>query len=106
MGDKSNQKRRESKTVTTFVLYKYRAPGSSKDDEIKTEKWPSRTPQEVLRRIGSVGDTVPLRSDYPEEYGEDPKDYEIIYSQDGAIQFQDALRTVAGIVLVIVTDPT
>ena len=92
--------------MTTLVLYKYRAPGSSKTDEIKTETWPSRTPQEVLPLIGAVGDTIKLRSDYPEEYGNDPKDYQIEYCQDGAIQFLDDLdRTVLNMVLVIVTDP-
>jgi hypothetical protein len=92
--------------VTTLVLYKYRAPGSSKTDEIKTETWPSRTPKEVLPLIGAVGDTIKLRSDYPEEYRNDPKDYWIDYYQDGAIQFLDDLdRTVLNMVLVIVTDP-
>jgi len=92
--------------VTTLVLYKYRAPGSSKTDEIKTETWPSRTPEEVLPLIGAVGESIKPRSDYPEEYRNDPKDYRIEYCQDGAIQFLDDLdRTVLNMVLVIVTDP-
>jgi hypothetical protein len=91
--------------MTTYVLYKYRAPGSAEDVEIKVETWPSRSPQEVVKLIPSVGNNITLRSDYTEEYGEEPKDYKVVYCQDGAIQFQDDLRTVTNMVLVIVTEP-
>ena len=69
------------------------------------ETWPGRSSQEVMKLIPSVGGTLPLVSDYPEVYGEEEKDYKVIYCQDGAIQFQDELRTVTNMVLVIVTDP-
>lgn len=40
--------------MMTYVHYIYRAPGSSEEVEIKNERWPDKTPEDVLPLVGSV----------------------------------------------------
>jgi hypothetical protein len=90
--------------VKTYVIYRYQASGSFEAEDIKAETWNSRSPQEVLNLIPSQGDTLTLRSDYPEEYGEAPKEYKVLECHYGSTQWRHDLRSVTNIVLIIVTD--
>ncbi len=90
--------------MKTYVIYRYHASGSFEAEDIKIESW-SHRPQEVLNLIPSQGDTLTLQSDYPEEYGEEPKEYKVLECHYGSTQWGDDLWTVTNIVLIIVTDP-
>jgi hypothetical protein len=89
--------------VKTYVIYRYQAPGSFEAEDIKTETW-SRSPREVLSVIPSQGDTLTLQSDYPEEYGEEPKEYKVLECHYGSTQWGHDMRSVTNIVVIIVTD--
>jgi hypothetical protein len=89
--------------VNTYVIYRYQPPASYEAVDIKTETW-SGSPQEVLNLIPSEGDTLTLRSDYPEEYGEEPKEYKVLECHYGSTQWGTDLRSVTNIVVIIVTD--
>lgn len=84
--------------MKTHVVYKYRAPGSDphQDDEIKTEAMPYE-PEMALSLIHAEGQTFSLWSDYPDKYGDQPKDYKVVqhYIEPG---IKNKLN-------VIVTDP-
>ena len=78
-----------------LVIYRCQAPRSYEAESIKTETW-SRSPQEVLSLIPSEGDTLALQSDYPEEYGEELKEYKVLECHYGSTQWGTicgALRT-------------
>jgi len=64
--------------VNVYVLYKYRAPGSSETYDFKVGSW---APEKVLRLTPSVGETTPLVSDYPEEFGDQEKLYTVVERQ-------------------------
>ncbi len=89
--------------MKTYVIYRYQAPRSFGAEDMKTETW-CRRPQEVLNIIPSQGDTLTLQSDYPEEYGEEPKEYKVLECHYGSTQWGHDLRTVTNIVIIIVTD--
>ena len=57
--------------MATYVQYLYRAPGSSEEVEISSERWPYKEPADVLPMIASVGDTTTIRPDNQKEYGEE-----------------------------------
>jgi hypothetical protein len=84
--------------MKTHVVYKYRAPGSDpdQDDEMKTEAMPYK-PEMALALIHAEGQTFSLWSDYPDKYGDQPKDYKVVerYIEPG---IKNKLN-------VIVTDP-
>jgi hypothetical protein len=91
--------------MTTYVHYRYRAPGSSEDVEIRVERWPDKTLRDVLPLINAVGDITEVWSDDLEEHGEGPKKYKVLRCVQGTTQWGYDLRTVTNMVLVIVTDP-
>ncbi len=89
--------------MNTYVIYRYQPLASYEAADIKTETW-SGSPQEVLNLIPSEGDTLTLCSDYPEEYGEEPKEYKVLECHYGSTQWGSDLRSVTNIVVIIVTD--
>jgi hypothetical protein len=91
--------------VATYVHYRYRAPGSSEDVEIRVERWPDKTPRDVQTLVNSVGDVTEVLPDDAEDHGEGPKQYKIIRCDQGATQWGYDLRPVTNMLLVIVTDP-
>ncbi len=91
--------------MTTYVDYMYRAPGSSEDVRIRSEKWPDKFPQDVLPLIESVGKlTDEIPSNGPGDNGEGAKRYKVI-EIDAAPQRGDDPRPVENLVVVVVTDP-
>jgi hypothetical protein len=84
--------------MKTHVVYKYRLPGSDpdQDDEMRTEAMPYE-PEMTLTLIHAEGQTFSLWSDYPDKYGDQPKDYKVVerYIEPG---IKNKLN-------VIVTDP-
>lgn len=91
--------------MTTYVHYRYRAPGSSEEDEIKVETFPGKSPVDVLPLIRPVDDLIFLCSDYPEEHGEDPKEYKVLKYQTISTQTGGDAQTVTHRLFVVVTDP-
>jgi hypothetical protein len=89
---------KEVSLMKTHVVIKYRAPGSGpdQDDEIKTEAMPYE-PEMAFSLIHAEGQTFSLWSDYPDKYGDQPKDYIVVerYIEPG---IKNKLN-------VIVTDP-
>ena len=57
--------------MNTYVFYKYRAAGSSREVDIKTEAIPYER-ETALSLIHSEGETFPLWPDHPEEHGHQP----------------------------------
>jgi hypothetical protein len=82
--------------VNTYVLYKYRAPGSSREVNMKTDTIPYE-PDKALYLIHRVGETFPLWPDHPEEHGHQPKESRVLEWR------LDTTRE--NRVVVIVTDP-
>ena len=72
--------------MVTYVHYWYRAPGSSEDAEIATDRWPDKAPQDVLPLIGSVGSANKVTPDDPDEHG-DTREFEVPGVVVGAITY-------------------
>ncbi len=82
--------------MNTYVLYKYRAPGSSQEVDMKTETIPYER-EKALYLIHSVGETFPLWPDHPEEHEHQPKESKVLECRLDS--------TTENKVVVIVTDP-
>jgi hypothetical protein len=91
--------------MTTHVHYRYRAPGSSEEDEIKVETYPGKSPADVLPLIRQVDDHILLKPDYPERHGEGPKEYKVVALQPVSTQTGDDPQTATNRVFVVLTDP-
>jgi hypothetical protein len=97
--------------VITYLHYMYRAPGSSKDVEIRSENWPDKTPADVLPLIDSVGNITTISPDNPDEHGE-KREFKVLEIKPPITDTTGSWRegsqeTVAGpnLVYVVVTDP-
>ena len=90
--------------MTTYVHYRYRAPGASEEDEIKVETYPGKSPSEVLSLIRDVDDLILLKPEYPEQHGEGPKEYKVVALQPVSTQTGDDPQTVTNRVFVVLTD--
>jgi hypothetical protein len=58
--------------LITYVQYWYRSPGSSEDVQIvqiAIDRWPDKTPQDILPLIGSVGHSTKITPDDKDEHG-------------------------------------
>lgn len=91
--------------MITYVHYWYRAPGSSEDVEIATERWPDKAPQDVLPLIGSVGSPTKATPDDPDEHG-DTREFEVLGVLVGPITYwpDSPQATVSNILIVSVAD--
>jgi hypothetical protein len=96
--------------VTIYVYYMYRAPGSSEDVEISTERWPDKNhPSELLPLIGSVGHPTSVTPNNPDEHGE-KRDFKVLEIKPpitaDAFWREGSQETVAtpSLVTVVVTD--
>jgi hypothetical protein len=85
--------------MNVYVLYKYRAPGSSETYDFKVESW---APEKVLRLTPSVGEATPLVSDYPEEFGDQEKLYRVVERQ--LAPTDEHGRVLDNQVVIVVTD--
>jgi hypothetical protein len=76
---KASEMSKEVAPIKTHVVIKYRAPGSDpdQDDEIRTEAIPYE-PETALSLIHAEGQTFSLLSDYPDKYGDQPKEYKVV----------------------------
>ena len=76
---KASETSKEVAPIKTHVVIKYRAPGSDpdQDDEIRTEAIPYE-PETALSLIHAEGQTFSLLSDYPDKYGDQPKEYKVV----------------------------
>jgi hypothetical protein len=76
---KASEMSKEVAPIKTHVVIKYRAPGSDPDhdDEIRTETIPYE-PEMALSLIHAEGQTFSLLSDYPDKYGDQPKEYKVV----------------------------
>jgi hypothetical protein len=98
-------KREEILVVRTYVHYIYRVPGASEAVEIATERWPDKTPQDILPLIGSVGSPTSVTPDDPDGYGE-KRDFKVLGLMLSPSPYwqRSAPATVSNMLVVSVTD--
>ena len=92
--------------METNIIYKYRAPGASPGDDVTI----TAVSMELDPRFAEegiphpVGETVTLQADDPDEFGEGPRDYEVLQRWPMMAQFGDT-NMMMSLLFVIVTDP-
>ena len=90
--------------MTTYVHYMYRAPGSSEEVEIATERWPDKTPQDILPLIDPVGSSTPVTPDDPDEHGE-KRDFKVLgVIVAPRLYWPEKPATISNMLIVSITD--
>ena len=89
----------------TNIIYKYRAPGASPDDDDTiTAERVDLHPAELVATYHAVGESVTLQADDSTEYGEDPREYVVLQRNPVLTQSGDAGFSLS-FLAIIVTDP-
>jgi hypothetical protein len=86
--------------LITYVQYWYRSPRPSEDVQIvqiAIDRWPDKTPQDILPLIGSVGHLTKVTPDDKDEHG-DTREYKVLDISQPEPLIINALT-------VLVTDP-
>ena len=83
----------------------YRAPGSSEEVEIATERWPYKAPWDVLPLVGPVGSPTKVTPDNPDEHG-CTREFEVLGVRVGPLTYwpDNPQAAVSDVLIVSVAD--
>ena len=91
--------------MITYVHYWYHAPGSSEGVEIAVDRWPDKTPQDVLPLIGSVGGLTTVAPDDRYTHG-DTRQFKVLDIKVGPFMWVGGdMQTISNMLIVAVTEP-